>query len=172
MPEPTLQDVIRQAAEKQQKETAEKIIDTQIKIVTAAYDKATAYTNFIIVAGYAAFFGLWSITKIYLSHDQVLWAALLMCMSAGTFVFFEVYKMAFVSHSFSKKYLALIEQAKGKPLQEILEDINRLEAESRRYALTFLPAWRVFLLVAVVTGLGGVGTLFYALIVALFNGAA
>lgn len=170
MSEPTIQDVVRQLAEKQQKETVEKIVDTQIKIVTASYDKATSYTNFVILAGYAAFFGIWSLTKTYLSRDQVLWAALLMCTSAGTFVFFEVYKMAFISHAFTKKYLAIMGQLDGKPLPQILTDIQRVEAESRRDALRFLPVWRIFLLLAVSTGLGGAGTLFYALIGALFNG--
>lgn len=171
MSEPTLQDVVRQIAEKQQQETAERIIDTQIKIVSASYDKATAYTNFIILAGYAAFFGLWSITKAYLSRDQVLWAALLMSTSAGAFVFFEVYKMAFVTHTFTKKYFSITAQLNGKPLAAILSDIQKFDADSRRDALRFLPVWRVFLLLAVTTGLGGVGTLFYALVVALFNGA-
>jgi hypothetical protein len=172
MPDHSLQDLVRQAAEKQQKDTAEKIIDTQIKIITASYDKATSYTNVIILAGYASFFGLWSITKVYLSRELTLAAAILMCASAGTFVFFEVYKMSFVSHNFTKKYLAMTEQLNGKPLPDILADIQKLEAESRRDALKFLPVWRVCLLVAVITGLGGIGTLFYSLIVALFHGVA
>jgi len=154
------------------KEVIEKIVETQIKIITAAYDKSTAYTNFVIVAGYATFFGLWTITKAYMSHGQVLWAALLMGFSASSFVLFEVYKMAFVSHAFSKQYLAAIGNLQGKPPAQVLADIQRIEAESSRHALSFLPVWRVFLLVAVLTALGGIGTLLYAFVIALFSGTA
>jgi hypothetical protein len=72
MTEQTLQDVIRQTEEKQQKDVAEKIIEAQIKIITASYDRAVAYTNVIVVAGYAAFFGLWTLTKPYLCKTQAL----------------------------------------------------------------------------------------------------
>src|SRR5688572_20847673 len=86
-------DVIRAAAAKEDAAAGEKIIETQIKIITASYDKAAAYTNLIVVAGYAAFFGLWTLTKPYLPRELALWAALLMLLSAATFVVFEVYKM-------------------------------------------------------------------------------
>jgi len=35
----------------------------------ASYEKAMAYTNLIVVAGYAGFFALWQITKDYLSRN-------------------------------------------------------------------------------------------------------
>lgn len=169
MADPNLQEVIRQAAEKQQIEVGEKIIETQIKIVTASYDKAAAYNNVIIVAGYAAFFGLWSLTKGYLSKDLAVWAALLMCISLATFVFFQVYQMAFVSHGLHKKYLSLQDKLKGKSAQAILAELKALEDESKRALVRFLPAWRIHLLIAVATGLSAFLVLAYAYIAALLS---
>jgi hypothetical protein len=172
MPEPMIQDPIREAAEKQQREMVEKIIENQIKIITASYDKATAYTNLIVVAGYAAFFGLWTLTKAYLTKPLAMWAALLMLSSAATFVFFEVYKMFFTSRSLVSKYIGLSDRIKGKPLGQVLTELQKIDSEAKAEALRFLPAWRVSLLVAVITGLGGVGLLLYAFAHALLSGAA
>lgn len=171
MAEPTLQDVIRQAAERQQVELGEKIIETQIKIVTASYEKAVAYTNVIVIAGYAAFFGLWTLTKDYISKDQALWAALLMSVSAATFVFFQVYQMVFTAQSLNSKYLSLDERLKGKTAEAILTELKSLDEEAKRAVLRLLPIWRIHLLIAVSTGLVGIGVLAYAFIAALFSGA-
>lgn len=171
MGEPTLQDVIRQAAEKQQIEVGEKIIETQIKIITASYDKAAAFNNVIIIAGYAAFFGLWTFTKAYISKDQALWAALFMCISMATFVFFQVYQMTLTAQNLHKKYLSLDERLKGKTAQAVLAELKKLDEENKRAILRFLPIWRIHLLIAVSTGLLGFAMLAYAYVIALLSGA-
>ena len=38
-------------------------VDIQIRIIAGAYEKANAYTNLIIVAGYAGLFALWQIRE-------------------------------------------------------------------------------------------------------------
>jgi hypothetical protein len=172
MAEPTLQDLIRQAAEKQQIEAGEKIVETQIKILTVSYDRAAAYNNVIIIAGYAAFFGLWSVTKVYLSKGQAMWAALLACISLATFVFFQVYQMALVSHRLHNRYLVLYDKLKGKSAQIVLAELKALEESSKRELLRFLPAWRIHLLIAVSTGMSAFLVLAYAYIAALLSGAA
>jgi len=159
------------ATERRQKEAAEKVIETQIRIFTASYDKAVAYTNVIMVAGYAAFFGMWTLTKPFLSKRQALWAALFMCMSAATFVLFEVYKMASTSQRLVSLYLALSDRLKGKPVQEVLAELQKLEEEARQAALRLLLVWRVCLLIAVGTGLAGLVTLGSAFVCALLAGA-
>jgi uncharacterized membrane protein (DUF2068 family) len=88
-----INDMMRVVAHQQQEKVAAEIIESQIKIVSASYDKAVAYTNLIILGGYASFFGLWHLTKDYIGFKQALWAALLMLVSVCVFVFFEVYKM-------------------------------------------------------------------------------
>jgi hypothetical protein len=167
MPESMLQEIIRQTAEKQQVEVGEKIVETQIKILTTSYDKAAAYNNVVIIAGYAAYFGLWSLTKTYITRDQAMWSALLMGSSMATFVFFQVFQMMFVSHSLHKKYLTFSEKIRGKPAPEVLAELKKLEEGGKRATLRFLPIWRIHLLVAVSTGLLGFLVLGYAFVLAL-----
>ena len=38
-------------------------VDIQIRIIAGAYEKANAYANLIIVAGYAGLFALWQIRE-------------------------------------------------------------------------------------------------------------
>ena len=172
MSDPTIQDLVREAAEKQQREIAEKIVETQIKIITATYDKAVAYTNLIVVSGYAAFFGLWTLTKVHLSKPLALWAALFMLLSGATFAFFEVYKMIFTSNRLIKAYAGFSDRIKGQPASKILEELQKRDAEAKAATLRFLPIWRIALLVSVATGVAGVGVLVYAFGHALLAGIA
>ncbi len=168
----TLQDTSQRADEKHQNEIANKIIETQIKIITAAYDKTMAYTNVIVVAGYAAFFGLWTLTRPYLSKTHALWAALLMCISATIFVMFEVFKMVFTAESLNTQYMTFSKRMEGKKAQEVLDGIQKLEQASGKTSLTFVRAWRISLYIVVATGLVGVGILMFAFLYALFPGTA
>lgn len=162
---------MRQAAERQQVELGEKIIETQIKILTASYDKGMAYINVIVIAGYAAFFGLWSLTKSYLTKDSAMWAALLMLVSAATFVFFQVYQMVFIAQSLHSKYLNLDQKLVGKPAQTILAELKALEESGKKSALLLLSIWRVQLLIAVITALLAFAVLGCAYVRALLAGA-
>ena len=52
-----------------------------VKIMAALYDKAAAYTNLIIIAGYAAFFAVWGNVKAQLGKREMLYAALFITIS-------------------------------------------------------------------------------------------
>ena len=83
-----------QALEQQQRElAAEKMVEAVSKLVTTTYDKAVAYTNLILIAGYASFFALLGATKSLLHERTTVIAALLMAISVSSFILFEVYKM-------------------------------------------------------------------------------
>ena len=81
--------------EQDDKRKIQVIQDYQIKLLSALFDKATAYANLIIMAGYAGFFGLWSFTKDKLTPMQVFWSALFITISASVFVIFETFKIPF-----------------------------------------------------------------------------
>jgi hypothetical protein len=53
----------------------EKKIENVVKIMAALYDKAAAYMNLIIIAGYAAFFAVWANVKAQLGKREMLYAA-------------------------------------------------------------------------------------------------
>jgi len=168
--EPGLQEALRRAAEKEQKELGERIIEVQIKVISTLYDKSIAYTNIIVVAGYAAFFALWSLTRPYLSRSHALWAALFMLVSAATFVFFEVYKMILTTWSLSTRYTTFSDRVKGRPANEVLAELEKLDSEGRKKALRLLPIWKVCLFITVATALAAVGTLTYSFVRGLISG--
>ncbi len=94
-----------------------------------------------------------------------------MCISAATFVFFEVYKMTFTTRSLYSNYLTFSERLKGKTAQEVLTELQKLEDEGKKKLLSFLPVWRICIYIAVATSLVGIGILVFAFVYAIFSGA-
>jgi Predicted membrane protein (DUF2127) len=84
-----VEDLQRRDLQRQARENTE----SYVKIITALYDKGTAYTNLLLIGGYASFFALWTNTRPLITTNQARWAAILMLISASIFVIFEVYKM-------------------------------------------------------------------------------
>ena len=87
--------------EARQKEEQDKKIEVLVRILSALYDKAVAYTNLVIIAGYAAFFTVWSIMKDQLSQREMLVSAFCITFSLIFFVFWETLKMIITSTYFT-----------------------------------------------------------------------
>ena len=92
-----------------------------------------------------------------------------MLVSVATFIFFEVYKMAFTSRSLAKNYATLSERIKGKPAGEVLAELQKVEAEAKSVNLRFMRVWMICLAVSVVTGLAAVAILASAFLYELLN---
>ena len=70
------------------------------------YEKSTAYTNLVIIAGYASAFTIWQLTKHHMTLDQSMIVGSLLVLSVSLFVAFEVYKM--ISNTFHLDKLGMI----------------------------------------------------------------
>lgn len=98
-----IHEAVQESINRDQALIAAEISDTQLKIVTATFEKSTAYTNLMLLRGYAGFFGLWQLAKKFLSKQQVvLWATLLVLISLGSFIVFEVAKMIVITNLIQK----------------------------------------------------------------------
>ena len=173
MPEqtPNLNDLVRHAAQEQQEKVANEIIETQIKIISATYDKAVSYTNLIVIGGYAGFFGLWSLTKQYLTATQARWAALLMLVSVCIFVFFEVYKMVATTKALLDRAKILEDpEAKTNPTT-LLDKLREYEQAYKRHNVSFIRVWWVNVIVAVATALAAIGILLFSFVCGLLGTA-
>ena len=170
MVQPTIADVVRAAAEQQEKAAAEKVLEIHIKLLTAGYDKSAAYTNGVVVVGYAAFFGLWTLTKQYLDRDLALWAALLILTSATVFVFFEVYKMVFTQGVLQPQQQLLRRGLPGASATALLRELQRMGTVAETKLSTLMRLWYVVMVVTVTSALGGVGIIGYAFVAALLRG--
>jgi len=159
--------VVAETVAAQQQKAADALIDAQTKLLSAAYDKAIAYTNLIVIAGYAAFFGLWQITRDYLPQSHALWAALLIAISAAVFVLFEVTKMYVSSRTLLALNRIITDPEIIKSPQRILEELERFNVQSRQFAVHFGYWWHFVLAVCVATGLTGIGILWWSFVARL-----
>lgn len=168
---PNLNDLIRQAVQQQQEKVANDIVETQIKIISASFDKAVTYTNVIIIGGYAGFFGLWTLTKQHLTAAQARWSALFMLLSVCTFVFFEVYKMVVTTKALHERAKILEDpDAKTNP-KVLLEKLREYEQSYKRTNVSFIRAWWINVVIAVTTALVAVGILLFSFVCGLLGAA-
>lgn len=149
------------------RQQTEAFIDAQIKLISAAYDKAIAYTNLIILAGYAGFFGLWQLTKDHLSKPEILWSAILMLTSVLVFVLFEVWKMYHSSHSLLGLAEIFQNPENKKSIAKLLGEIEAHNVAQRNRTIRLGRVWHVVLVITVFTGLCAVGILAWAFVKAL-----
>lgn len=127
-------------------------IDIQVRIIASAYEKANAYTNLMIIAGYAGFFALWQMTNTYLGKKQTFFSALLMLLSIMIFVLFEIYKAHF-SSGLLRRYQQTVQDKENRSSPEILvEKMNQFEAVERNAALRFVRLWQFTFWATTITG--------------------
>lgn len=162
-----LQQLVQQAAEREQERQAAEISDAQLKVVTATFDKAAAYSNLMLLAGYAGFFGLWQLTKDYLSKPQALWSAVLVLFSLAAFVIFEVVKMIIIHKGVMAQAAVLRSEAGRKSPQVLIDNLNKLSAVQERSSKRFMVFWAITVGFTVLTGFLGAGVLAYAFVMGI-----
>lgn len=140
-------------------------------LIGVLYDRAHAYTNAIILAGYAAFFAIWSFTRDMVPDRPELLAALLMTISCAVFVGWELLQM--ISRTWT---LLKVTAAFGRSSRDA-EALQRLAAYGDNGGgtgnmRTTMFAWSVVLVVTVGTGVSAAGILVWAFIVELWQGLA
>jgi hypothetical protein len=146
-------------AEKTRKEHQEQQIEAMIKVASALYDKDAAYTNLIIVAGYAGFFAVWSNMKDTLLYNEKLLSALCIIVSISVFIFLEVYVM--ISNSKSIHGLNNIINISPDKFPELLA---KYQKEAQRLNVRTRRLWPAILIFTIVPGIIGGGVLMYSFI--------
>lgn len=160
---------LRDMAKREQARTAQEVVDAQVKIITATFDKAVAYTNIMIAAGYAGYFGLWQFTKDLLSRQQALWSALLVLVSLVSFILFEVAQMIVITRSVQRKIqLSQQPDMTGNP-EGILQRLHNVESAQQGTTSTIMRFWMPSVLVSIGTALIGAGILAWAFVSGLLN---
>lgn len=108
---------------------------------------ATSYTNLILVAGYAGFFGFWSTIVTRLPQWVYAISGLLALVSLLIFVSWEITKMIWSYRYLNKNNETIIKIKRGdKPLQ-------MLEAAMNLHSIKVHRMWKWFLIPTVVTGI-------------------
>jgi hypothetical protein len=159
-----LGDLLRRAAEEDQRRNADRIAEAQQKLLTTSFDKAAVYTTVIIFGGYAGFFALWQLTKDYLSKDQALWSALLILVSMLAFILFEVFKMIVVTRAVFSKANVLRNPANRHNPLVLLRVLDEMEQAQSAKLGPFLVVWSITVMLAAGGALAGAGVLGYAFV--------
>lgn len=173
MTESKLEKAFRASLAKAEQEAAERqkneLIDTLTKIMTGAYSQAMAYTNVVIIAGYAAAFTIWNFTRTYLPEPTVLWIALLLTISAAVFIAFEIYKMI-VNARILRSFQGAVKP--GQSPEEFQAAMKDFESRQQRRALETTRVWVVALCIVIPTGYGAVLILVWNFLWRLFSSGA
>lgn len=161
-------EVIQQEnANRKLQEQKEEIINSQIKLASAIYEKAITYTNLIIMAGYAGFFGLWSVTKDKLTPKRVFWSALFMVISLCSFVFFEVAKMIFTSCFMLSRNSAIKKLPNAQNIESIINLLREHDKTTESRNVKFAVFWVIANIIIIPTAILGASILMYSFIVNL-----
>jgi hypothetical protein len=167
MPPSNLSELLQAAAMQEQERIASQIAEANEKLLSLAYDKAATYTTIIIFGGYAGLFGIWQLTKEYLSKDQALWSALLIMISLLAFVLFEVFKMIFTTRAFMSKAKVLNQPLVRNNPQRLIAALQDLENVQKAQLGNFMVVWAVAVTVCLAGALVATGILAFAFICGL-----
>lgn len=138
--------------EAEEKRRLDAALDATAKIVGNVYGAAAVYTNGVIAAGYAVFFGIWAAAREHMLPERMMLAFLLMGFSAAVFVLFEVTKMFFVAR-FVQKNVQGLDQAKE---QGHLAPLQQLELAHVRSQLVFSRIWLCALIASVLPAIAAI----------------
>jgi len=146
-----------------EEEDYKKKIDFYMQIQASSFEKATTYTNIIMVAGYVVFYTVWSKSEEYLSDFWFVLSALLVTVSTFVFVCFEVYK----SLIFREELKGLNEVFDAPPDQfdKKIYDQRTKEAHLTNQANR---VWIVVFPVTLITGLIGSAIVMFGFVTFLF----
>lgn len=140
------------------------IIEAHERLVTSSFDKAQAYSQVIFSIGYVGIFAASGFTKEYLTREEILWSALLACISIVFFVLFEVFKM-FIS---SRTILQLRNAIRNPELFQ--QKLKQYEDRNKIWEFRYTIAWYVCWPISASTGIGAAAILMWAFVVHLLEG--
>lgn len=162
-------EIEKKRLQQEQERIASAYADAQIKVLSSAFDKSMSYVNFIILGGYAGFFGLWQLTKDFISKQQSLYAALFALTSLVFFISFELYKMVVSHRSMIRQSKVLYSNECRSNPQLLLDEINKLQSVQERSTPKFMRIWAITFFIAIISALTGAGILGYAFVCGLLK---
>lgn len=140
-------------------ETQQRARDEMIAIVSVTFEKAAAYSNLIMLSGYAGAFAIWSYTRDQLAARASITIAISLATSLMAFVVFEIYKMIVHARIGLKQRNLLI---KKQTADAFLNSLEQLRYEINENGLKWLmPTWITLSSIAVISAVFAMALLFY-----------
>jgi|GEM_PF-1243133 len=132
------------------------LLKSQRALVESTFTRARDYTNLLLGAGYAGFFGLWGLTKASLTPLTVFLSGALISLSLASFIAWELYNVWFNSRSSFRLGAAV-----SDPDRLRHEILSHNQESQRRIARLAVIHPKVFAF-TIATGFGAMATLFSA----------
>lgn len=138
-------------------------LDHYIKFYKEQNADYRQYTQLVITAGYAAFFGLWNISNRQIDPTLSLWIYMLLSISAFSFIVLEVVKVGLEGFGFHFKNRALLD-AIIEDRQEVIENKYAIaDRYKNRFDLWTSRAWVVSYPISLITGVAAIFLLAYSI---------
>lgn len=147
-----------------QNQTNDEFIKAQERLLTATFDQARAYSQVVLGIGYVSIFASWGFTKEYLTRGEVLWSALLACISLVFFVMFDVFTTFMASRS-----ILNLASAIDNPTQ-YLQKVEEKKLRDMRWRKIYTRTWVVCWPVSFVSGIASAAILLKAFVTHLLSG--
>lgn len=151
-----------------QKIEHEEALQVHIKFSAMMIEKGSAYTNLLIVAGYASFFAIMPLAGNLITKDQRRASLLLLVVSLCAFVGFEVFKMLFMQFAMLGRYDKFNREAKQPGFLFVAESL-KLQKDLAGFQTRFVRLWIASTAVSILSGIAAVGILAAAFVVDLLT---
>lgn len=152
--------------QRDQQSAFESLLEFNIELTSAAYEKSIAYTNAIVIAGYAVAFTIWSSTREQLPKHTEILSALLLLISATAFIIFEITKMT-IQYRRIRRMISVYNGATS--FDEIQRRIKAHERKIKSIDKRFYCFWGVIMFTTISTGLTAVIIMAYSFIINLLT---
>ena len=138
------------AERQRQNDYKKEVVEFYTSIISHSYDKASSYSNLIIMAGYALFFTFWSNIR---GEIGAVWgnrSAALVIVSALVFILWEIAGMISSSLLFKKLY----DLGKVAP-DRFQAEAERVRKETEKFQARWARWWILELILTIVPGFLG-----------------
>ncbi len=153
-----LSEAVAELQEKATKDQQDRVRSTIIEINSKMFDKAQAYTNVIIIAGYAGAFTIWTYLKLNFPLRANVTVALALGISLTLFVSFEIFGMVMRARSMLRIRRVISDHLTPEQFFANLKIARESETAEWRW---IMPMWAVVLALSVSSALFAIGVLFY-----------
>jgi hypothetical protein len=121
------------------------LFEAQKELLSSTFGQAQTYTNVVIAAGYAGYFGVWSFVTNDLGRRTMFTSALLITISLGAFVLWKVIGM----YMRNSVLIRLASVVAGEEQFAVRLVVYKKERQDQNIKL--IPVWKVLLTVTVLT---------------------
>lgn len=147
----------------------EKQLSLYMQAYAIYFEKQKSYTQLIITAGYASFFGLWTILQPKLSDSIYIVSGICILISVSFFVLYEVFTMILGNTQISYKSKILIEAKKADDMEIRTKKMLSINRHDDLLQVIQTKSWVIFTSVSVITGLAAIGILIFGLFTKLLK---